>query len=85
MLHAVGEEGVPLRDVADVIGRHLDVPSVGVSPDDAPAHFSWLAPMVMLDSPASSARTRQLLGWEPTGPGLLEDLEAGPYFANPPA
>jgi nucleoside-diphosphate-sugar epimerase len=79
-LHAVGEEGVPIREVAEVMGRHLGVPTVSVSPDDAPGHFTWLAHFIGADSPASSAATRELLGWEPTGPGLIEDLEMGHYF-----
>lgn len=79
-LHAVADEGVPIRDVAEVIGRHLGVPAVSVPPEEAPAHFTWLAGFIGVDCPASSAGTRQLLGWEPTHPGLLEDLEEGHYF-----
>ncbi|WP_405793016.1 SDR family oxidoreductase [Streptomyces sp. NBC_01506] len=82
-LHAVAEEGVPIRDVAEVIGRHLGLPVVSVSPDDAPAHFTWLAGFLGLDSPTSSAHTRELLGWRPTGPGLIDDLDEGHYFATP--
>lgn len=79
-LHAIDEEGVAIREVAEVMGRHLGLPTTSVSPDDAPAHFSWLAHFVGADSPASSTTTRELLGWEPTGPGLIEDLEQGHYF-----
>jgi nucleoside-diphosphate-sugar epimerase len=79
-LHAVADEGVPIRDIADVIGRQLDLPVVSVAPEDAADHFIWLAGFIGLDSPASSAATRELLGWEPTGPSLIEDLEAGHYF-----
>ena len=79
-LHASADEGVPLRAVAEVIGRHLGVPAVSIAPEDAAAHFGWLAPMVGLDSPASSALTRELLGWRPTRAGLLDDLEKGHYF-----
>jgi nucleoside-diphosphate-sugar epimerase len=77
-LHAVGEEGVPLRDVAEVIGRHLQVPVVAVAPE----HFGFLASFIAIDSPASSARTRDMLGWQPTHPGLIDDLDEGHYFAN---
>jgi nucleoside-diphosphate-sugar epimerase len=79
-LHAVADEGVPIRDIAEVIGRHLDVPVVSVSPDDAAEHFTWLSGFIGFDAPASSALTRELLGWEPTQIGLIEDLEQGHYF-----
>ncbi|HEX4246626.1 MAG TPA: SDR family oxidoreductase [Pseudonocardia sp.] len=79
-LHAAAEEGVPIREIAEVIGRHLDLPVVSVSPDEATAHFSWLAGFLGIDGPASSTRTRALLGWQPTHPGLIEDLEKGHYF-----
>ncbi|MDX3853124.1 SDR family oxidoreductase [Streptomyces sp. AK02-01A] len=84
-LHAVAEEGVPIRTVAEVIGRHLGLPVAPVSPDDAAGHFSWLADFLGLDSPASSAYTRELLAWQPTQPGLLDDLGKGHYFATPSA
>jgi nucleoside-diphosphate-sugar epimerase len=79
-LHAIADEGVPIRDVAGVIGRHLDVPVAAIAPADAAAHFTWLAGFIGLDSPASSTLTRELLGWQPTQPGLIEDLEKGHYF-----
>ncbi len=79
-LHAVADEGVPIRDIADVIGRHLELPVVSVAPEDAGAHFSWLAPFLALDAPASSALTRELLDWQPLQPGLLDDLNEGHYF-----
>jgi nucleoside-diphosphate-sugar epimerase len=79
-LHAIDDEGVPLREVAEVIGRHLDVPVVNVAPDDAVEHFGWLGRFLAIDSHASSAITRDLLGWKPTQPGLIEDLEMGHYF-----
>ncbi|BBB00274.1 putative NAD-dependent epimerase/dehydratase [Actinacidiphila reveromycinica] len=85
VLHAVADEGVPIRDVAEVIGRHLDLPVASVTAEDAPAHFTWMAGFIGLDSPASSTRTRELLGWQPTGPGLLEDLDKGHYFTGPTA
>jgi nucleoside-diphosphate-sugar epimerase len=81
-LHAVADEGVPIRDIAEVIGRQLNVPVVSVSPEDAGEHFTWLATLLGLDAPASSALTRELLGWEPTQVGLIEDLEQGHYFRD---
>ena len=78
-LHAVADEGVPIRDIAAVIGRHLDVPVVSVPRDEA-EHFGFLAGFIGLDSRASSALTRELLGWQPTQPGLIEDLDKGHYF-----
>jgi nucleoside-diphosphate-sugar epimerase len=82
-LHAVADEGVPVREIADVIGRHLDVPVASIPKDEAAAHFSWLADFLNVDAPASSAFTRDLLGWQPTQPGLIEDLEQGHYFQQP--
>jgi nucleoside-diphosphate-sugar epimerase len=79
-LHAVADEGVQIRDIAEVIGRHLGVPVVAVSPEDAAGHFTWLAGFLGLDSPASSALTRELMGWQPTEPGLIDDLDKGHYF-----
>jgi nucleoside-diphosphate-sugar epimerase len=79
-LHAIDDEAVPLRDIAEVIGRHLDVPVVSVASEDAVDHFGWLGRFLGMDSHASSAITRQLLGWEPTHPHLIEDLELGHYF-----
>ncbi|RMI32332.1 SDR family oxidoreductase [Nocardia stercoris] len=78
-LHGCGEEGVPMRAVAEAIGRQLDVPVRSVPPADAAAHFSWMATFIGLDAPASNTETRKLLGWEPTGPGLIQDLDAGCY------
>jgi nucleoside-diphosphate-sugar epimerase len=80
-LHAVADEGVPVREIAEVIGRQLDVPVQSIAAPDAGAHFTWLAGFIGLDSPASSAATRELLAWQPTHPGLIEDLEQGHYFA----
>jgi nucleoside-diphosphate-sugar epimerase len=84
-LHAVADEGVPIRDTAEVIGRHLDLPVVSISPEDAAGHFTWLAGFLAADSPASSTLTRELLGWQPTQPGLIDDLDKGHYFQNPSA
>jgi nucleoside-diphosphate-sugar epimerase len=77
--HAVAEEGVPVRDIAEVIGRGLKVPVVGLSPDEAAAHFGWLAMFAGFDLAASSAQTQKRLGWSPTGPGLIADLEQMNY------
>jgi nucleoside-diphosphate-sugar epimerase len=79
-LHAIADEGVPIRALAEVIGRHLDIPVVSVSPEDAAGHFGWLADLLGLDSPASGALTRAQLGWQPVHPGLVEDLDKGHYF-----
>jgi nucleoside-diphosphate-sugar epimerase len=79
-LHAVADHGVPIRDVAELIGQHLDLPVVSISPEDAGEHFTWLANFLAADSPASSELTRELLGWEPTQPGLIDDLNQGHYF-----
>jgi len=80
--HAVAEEGVPLRDIAEVIGRGLKVPVVSMSPKEAEAHFGWLAMFAGRDVPASSALTQKRLGWRPTGPGLIADLERMNYFQS---
>lgn len=80
ILHAVGDEGLEIRTIAEAIGRGLDLPVQSIPQDDAEAHFSWLAPLLVMDAPASNALTRELLGWEPTHPGLIEDLDAGHYF-----
>ena len=77
--HAVAEEGVPVRAIAEVVGAGLNLPVVSLTPEEAPAHFGWLAMFAGLDLPASSAKTRELLGWNPTGPGLIEDLKRMDY------
>jgi nucleoside-diphosphate-sugar epimerase len=79
-LHAIGDEGVPVRDIAGAIGRHLALPETTVALDKAFDHFGWLGAFFPLDLPASSTLTRELLGWRPTRPGLLDDLEQGHYF-----
>jgi nucleoside-diphosphate-sugar epimerase len=79
-LHAVAEEGLPVREIAEVIGRQLDVPVVSVPAAEAGAHFTWLAGPLADNRAASSTLTRELLGWEPVQPGLVEDLEQGHYF-----
>jgi nucleoside-diphosphate-sugar epimerase len=80
VLHAVGDEGVPFRDIAGAIGRHLDVPTTSITAADAVEHFSHLGHFAGVDTPATAAITRELLAWEPTGPGLLEDLEQDHYY-----
>jgi nucleoside-diphosphate-sugar epimerase len=82
-LHAVGDEGVPTRNIAEVIGRKLGMPVSSVSPEAAGAHFGWIGMFFALDCPASSALTQQRMGWRPTHPGLIADLEQGHYFERP--
>jgi nucleoside-diphosphate-sugar epimerase len=79
--HGVGDEGIAFRDLATVIGRHLNVPVVSKSPEEAADYFGWMARFAGLDMAASSALTQQRLGWQPTHLGLLADLEQGDYFA----
>jgi nucleoside-diphosphate-sugar epimerase len=78
--HGVAEEGVPFRDIAGVIGRRLNLPVVGKSPEEAAAHFGWFAHFAAIDNPVSSQRTRELLGWQPKQPGLIADLDRPRYF-----
>ena len=73
--HAVAEEGVRMLDIAEAIGRGLNVPTKSLSAEEAPAHFGWLAMFASRDLVASSEKTRKTLGWNPTGPGLIADLE----------
>jgi nucleoside-diphosphate-sugar epimerase len=77
--HAVAEEGVPVKDIAEAIGRGLKVPVVSIAPEEAAGHFGWLAAFVGRDVPASSAQTRHKLGWNPSWPALLADLENMSY------
>ena len=77
--HAVAEEGVTVRLIAETIGAGLGVPVKSLSSDEAADHFGWLALFAGMDLPASSALTRERLGWEPTGPGLIEDLRNMDY------
>ncbi|MCK9857717.1 SDR family oxidoreductase [Paenibacillus sp. ATY16] len=79
-LDGVGDEGIAFRDIATVIGRHLNVPVRSISREEAAGHFGFLGMLAGLDFPRSSAETQKLLGWKPTHPGLLEDLEQGHYF-----
>jgi nucleoside-diphosphate-sugar epimerase len=80
VLHAVGEEGVPFRAIAEAIGRGLAVPTKSIAPDDAIGHFGHLGPFAGLDFPATSVITQELLGWKATGPTLIEDIDAGHYL-----
>ncbi|PTL74951.1 hypothetical protein [Vitiosangium sp. GDMCC 1.1324] len=80
--HCVADEGVPTRDIADVIGRRLKVPVVSKPREEAVNHFGWLARFFANDNPVSSTRTRERLGWSPRQPGLISDLEQGRYFAT---
>jgi nucleoside-diphosphate-sugar epimerase len=84
VLHAISDEGVPLKAVAEVIGRHLEVPATSIPAEEATAHFGWLGGLLSADIPASSTLTRELMNWQPVQPGLLEDLEKGHYFRTPP-
>ncbi|MCW2857019.1 MAG: NAD-dependent epimerase/dehydratase [Marmoricola sp.] len=80
VLHAVGETGVPTRAIAEAIGRGLDLPVVSVPAENAVEHFDWIGMFFGTDATASNDLTRELLGWDPAGPGLIEDLDAGSYF-----
>lgn len=82
VLHAVAEEGVPFRDIASLIGRHLNLPVVSISPEAAASHFGWLGSFVVNDNPVSSALTQERLGWKPKYADLIADIEQGHYFQN---
>jgi nucleoside-diphosphate-sugar epimerase len=73
-LHAVAEQGIPTRDIAEALGAHLGVPVASVGADEAAGHFGWIGRFFAMDSAASNDLTRELLGWEPTHPGLLADI-----------
>lgn len=81
-LHGVGDEGVPVRDIAQTIGRRVGVPAATVAPEEAAAHFGFLAGLIGIDNPTSNALTREWVGWEPSHPGLIADLDEGHYFAT---
>lgn len=80
--HGVGDAGVPFRQIAEVIGRHLNLPVVSKSPEEAPDHFGFLGGFAGMDIANSSEKTQQLLGWRPVQPGLLADLDQGHYFKS---
>lgn len=79
-LHGVGEEAIRVRDIAEAIGRGLDVPVKSIAPEEVGNHFGFLGAFFSLDCPASSAVTQALLGWRPTQPGLIADLNQGNYL-----
>ncbi|HZY76455.1 MAG TPA: SDR family oxidoreductase [Jatrophihabitantaceae bacterium] len=81
-LHAVADEGIEFRRLAEAIGRGLDLPARSITPDEAAQYLKFLAHFAGMDNPSSSAWTRELLDWEPTHPGLLDDLEDGFYFRD---
>lgn len=84
LLNAVGDRGVPFRQIAEVIGRHLNVPASSITADQAPEHFGPVfALFAQFDSPASGAQTEERFGWRPSQPGLIADLEQGHYFNQP--
>ncbi|MEA2383550.1 MAG: hypothetical protein QOH72_3521 [Solirubrobacteraceae bacterium] len=84
VLHGAAEEGVPVRAIAEAIGRHVDLPVVSIAREDAAKHFGWLGGFLALDVLASSTLTRDLLRWQPTRPGLIDDLEQGHYYRPRP-
>jgi hypothetical protein len=80
--HGIADEGVPTREIAEAIGRHLNVPVVSKSREEAPDHFGWIALFFAIDGPASSAQTQERLGWRPVQSGLIADLNAEHYFEH---
>jgi nucleoside-diphosphate-sugar epimerase len=80
-LHAVAEEGIPSREIAEAIGRALGLPVTSIAPDDVQGHFGFIGTFFSMDMAATSTATRELLGWAPTGPTLIEDIDAGAYRA----
>jgi nucleoside-diphosphate-sugar epimerase len=80
--HAVDEEGIPFKEIADVIGRRLGVPVVSLSPEEASKHFGWFTRFAAMDAPASNARTKAALGWQPEQPGLIADIDRPAYFGS---
>jgi nucleoside-diphosphate-sugar epimerase len=80
--HGIADQGVPFREIAEVIGRRLNLPVISETPDEAAGHFGWMALFAAIDGPASSAQTQVTLGWRPTQPGLIADLDAEHYFAE---
>jgi len=79
-LHAAADEGVPFKEIATAVGRNRGIPVRGVSPEEAGDYFGFLQTFVQIDNPTSAAITRELLGWSPTRPGLIADLDQGHYF-----
>lgn len=81
-LHAVAERGVNTREIAEALGRALGLPTASIAPEDAVDHFGWVGAFFAMDLPATSTVTRELLGWTPTGPTLIEDIDAGGYSGS---
>jgi len=79
--HAAGDEGIPVREIAQSIGDHLGIPTETIPADRLQAHFGFLAMLIGLDNPVTTLATRRILGWEPTHPGLLDDFDNGDYFS----
>jgi nucleoside-diphosphate-sugar epimerase len=79
--HGVADEGVSVRDIAEIIGRRLNLPVASKSSEEAASHFGWIAHFLSIDGAASSAQTQEQLGWRPVQPGLISDLDAEHYFA----
>jgi len=80
--NAVADEGVPFKEIAEVIGRRLNIPVVSKTSEEAAEHFGWFAAFAGFDVPTSSQRTRALLGWTPQQPGLIADVDSSAYFAK---
>lgn len=80
--HGVAEEGIAFREIAQVIGKRLGLPIVSKSPEEAEEHFGWFAHFASINNQAASAKTRDVLGWQPTHPGLIEDLDRPVYFSG---
>jgi nucleoside-diphosphate-sugar epimerase len=80
--HAIGDEGVPFRDIAEVIGRRMNLPVIAKSAEEAAEHFGWFAHFAAIDSPASSKQTEEWLGWRAKQPGLIADLDRPRYFES---
>ena len=83
-LHAVAEDGIPTRDIAEAIGRAFGLPVTSITADDVQGHFGWIGTFFGMDLAATSTATRELLGWTPAGPTLIEDIDAGAYSARTP-
>jgi nucleoside-diphosphate-sugar epimerase len=81
-LHAIAEEGIPTREIAAAIGRAFDLPTASIATGDVQDHFGWIGTFFAMELTATSTLTRELLGWTPTGPTLIEDLDAGAYSAR---
>jgi nucleoside-diphosphate-sugar epimerase len=81
-LHAVGDEAVAIKEIASAIGERLGLPSVSIRREDAADHFGFLGELIQLDAPASNTITQQLLGWQPTQPGLIADLHDDRYYSR---